>query len=182
MNIQEKLPSVFKLISDSWGDFFSHFKYVVLSLPAILAALIIFLLQNISQLSQGLWFFIFIVLFLVLYIYGIATLLYGTIHASASIQESYTQAFTKFFPLVWVTFLATFLVFFGYIILLVPALIFGVWYAFSQYVLFEENIGGTLALMKSKEYVKGKWWATFGRILVFGILLGIVIGVSGFLS
>lgn len=77
-------------------------------------------------------------------------------------------------PLFW-TFLGVSIIFglfsvAGFILLIVPGVIFMVYYCFAIYFVIFENskIEGSFGL--SRELVKGYWWAVFGRFFV-GLLL-----------
>jgi len=54
----------------------------------------------------------------------------------------------------------------GYLLFIVPGVIFTIWFIFSQYILVTENIGGMDALLKSKAYVKDRWFDILIRFLV----------------
>jgi hypothetical protein len=62
----------------------------------------------------------------------------------------------------------------GLILLVIP----GVWLAIAWVVAFPvmlvEGTGGTKALRRSMALVKGRWWATLGRLLVANILASVV--------
>lgn len=58
----------------------------------------------------------------------------------------------------------------GFFLLIIPGIIFSVWYSLSIYVMAEENLTGLSALQKSREYIRGYGWAVFGRMLGFGLL------------
>lgn len=65
----------------------------------------------------------------------------------------------------------------GLIFLVVPAVIFGVWYAFSLWELVDKNYGVGQALRESKALVKGKFWkllGTFSIFILFAILTQII--------
>ena len=57
-----------------------------------------------------------------------------------------------------------------YILLIVPGLIFTVFWIFSVYILFIEKKGIWDSLKGSYHLVKGRWWKTFGYILLFGLI------------
>lgn len=62
----------------------------------------------------------------------------------------------------------------------VPALIFMVYWVFSSFVLIGEKKGIIESLKKSFNLVRGRWWMTFGYILlmiVFMVLFSVVIGM-----
>ncbi len=57
-----------------------------------------------------------------------------------------------------------------FLLLIVPGIIFMVyWYVFS-YVVLDQGLSGMNALKKSKEMIKGNWWKTFGIVVIAGIL------------
>ena len=45
----------------------------------------------------------------------------------------------------------------GFVFFIVPGVIFSIWLSFSVLILIVENEKGTNALVRSKEYVKGRW-------------------------
>ncbi|RJO59378.1 hypothetical protein C4546_02450 [Candidatus Parcubacteria bacterium] len=59
------------------------------------------------------------------------------------------------------------------IALVVPAIIFGVFWAFSIYLVMTENLSGWAALKRSKTVVQGRWWKVFGNLIAFSILASI---------
>ncbi|HSX14889.1 MAG TPA: hypothetical protein VLE72_03215 [Candidatus Saccharimonadales bacterium] len=82
-------------------------------------------------------------------------------------------------PMLLVAILAGLAVLGGLILLIVPGIIFGVWFAFSSYTLVLENQRGTEALKASKALVSGRWGTVFGRlVLLFLVLIGISIVTS----
>lgn len=75
----------------------------------------------------------------------------------------------------------------GYLFLIIPGIIFTVWFCIAQFVLVREDLRGMDALLKSREYVRGQWfnvalrlllvWAAsllLGAIPLAGLLLSIV--------
>jgi hypothetical protein len=68
----------------------------------------------------------------------------------------------------------------GFILLIIPGIIFLVWFALSSYVYVYEGIGGTEALKRSKYYVSGRWGAVFWRfffLFIISVVISIVIGI-----
>lgn len=68
----------------------------------------------------------------------------------------------------------------GFILLIIPGVIFIIWFAFSKYIIMDSEIGIKDALTKSKQLVTGRFFQVFGRVLVFGLfsmLVQIVISV-----
>lgn len=70
-----------------------------------------------------------------------------------------------------------------FLLLIIPGIIFMVyWYLFA-YVVLDQHLSGMAALKKSKEMISGNWWKTFGIFVIAVILSGVasslVTGVSG---
>jgi ABC-type Fe3+ transport system permease subunit len=66
------------------------------------------------------------------------------------------------------------------LLLIIPAIIFYVYWIFAIYVVLFYNKVGKKALDYSKEIVKGRWWTVFGYSLIFsiiGFLLAFMIGL-----
>ncbi len=63
------------------------------------------------------------------------------------------------------------------LVFLIPGIIFGVFWIFAAYVFFEEDKGIIESLKKSRKIVKGRWWKTFGYIILFVLIVFLVIAV-----
>ncbi|MBU0478607.1 DUF4339 domain-containing protein [bacterium] len=107
-------------------------------------------------------------------IFAINNILEGS---PADIKESYKTGFKKFFPYLWVSALVFMAVAGGLLLLIIPGIIFAVWFSLAGYVRIIEGIGGIAALKRSKQLVKGNWWYVLGAPLVCGIVYGICIYV-----
>lgn len=59
----------------------------------------------------------------------------------------------------------------GIILFGIPTIIYMVWFAFAAYVFINENLKGSNALMRSREYVTGRWWRVAGRVFFVLIFL-----------
>lgn len=55
----------------------------------------------------------------------------------------------------------------GLILLIIPGIIFSIWFSFSIFVAMTGKVGVMESLKKSRALVKGKFWAISGRYLVF---------------
>ncbi|MCX6779267.1 MAG: glycerophosphoryl diester phosphodiesterase membrane domain-containing protein [Candidatus Magasanikbacteria bacterium] len=84
-------------------------------------------------------------------------------------------------PFLWVSILTGLIILGGSILLIIPGLIFTIWYFFSIYVFSIEGTRGFPALQKSKDLVQGRFWAVVWRIFLpnflFGLILAVIIGV-----
>lgn len=63
------------------------------------------------------------------------------------------------------------------LLLIVPAIIYGVYWSFSIFAIVFHNKSFRDALRYSKEVVQGRWWRVFGVLFVFGIL-SLLVGMA----
>lgn len=61
----------------------------------------------------------------------------------------------------------------GLILLIVPGIIFGVWYSFSKFLFVEKKLSIMESLKESKKLVLGRFWKIIGRLFVFGLFSGL---------
>ena len=100
------------------------------------------------------------------------------------IRESIDYAFAghRLLSLLWLGIIATVMIAVGLILLIIPGIYLFVALAFALPVLMLEGLRGMGAISRSMSLVSGRWWPTFGRLLV-GMILYIVavfiIGVIG---
>ncbi len=74
----------------------------------------------------------------------------------------------------WVVFLRAIITVAGFVLLVVPGIIFSVWFIFAPYIFIFEDVKGMQALSRSRELVKGYWWPVFGRMALLA-LIGILV-------
>jgi hypothetical protein len=73
----------------------------------------------------------------------------------------------------WTQLLAGLIIIGGFILLIVPGLIFSVWYRYVPLVVVDEGLTGMAALRRSKQLVANRFWDAAGAntvVSVFGIL------------
>ncbi|MFI5241156.1 MAG: hypothetical protein ACHQUA_01850 [Microgenomates group bacterium] len=58
----------------------------------------------------------------------------------------------------------------GMLLLVIPGLIFAVWYSFSVYIVISEGKGSLEAMRSSKALVKGRFWKVVTRLVVFSLI------------
>jgi hypothetical protein len=88
----------------------------------------------------------------------------------------------RLLSLLWVGIITTVMVAVGLILIIIPGIYLFVAVAFAIPVLMLEGLRGMGAISRSMSLVSGRWWPTFGRLLV-GLILYIVgvvlVGVIG---
>lgn len=86
------------------------------------------------------------------------------------IKEALKRARGNIGSYFWALFLAGLAVLGGYILFIIPGIIFTVWFAFAGYIVLTEGKKGSAALSQSREYTKGLWWEIAVRILFIFII------------
>lgn len=103
-----------------------------------------------------------------------AALVIAVTDNSLGITDALAQGWKKLWSFLWLFSILGYVVAGGYLLFIVPGVIFTVWFIFSQFILATENIKGMDAMLKSKEYVKDRWFDICLRFLViWGISMGL---------
>ena len=87
-----------------------------------------------------------------------------------------------FWPYLGLSILTAVLIFLWLLLLIIPGIIFSVFYVFAVYVFFCEDKRGMEAIKRSKNLVKGYFWQIFGRILFLFLVTLIFVSIIGFPS
>jgi hypothetical protein len=90
-------------------------------------------------------------------------------------------------PTILTTILTVLIILGGTLLLIIPGIIFTVWYSFFYYALILDNKKGLDALSASKTLVVGRWWSILWRTtapaFIFGMLGSIIsLGLYGIAS
>jgi hypothetical protein len=100
-----------------------------------------------------------------------------------TVTEALQGSGKLFLPYLWVSFLTSIIALFGFVLLIVPGVIFAIWYSFSVIALVLEDKHGMEALRRSKELVKGRVIEVFGKFLLMAIIVLVPVAIlSGVLS
>lgn len=109
-------------------------------------------------------------------------MIHAVMNPQASVLSAYQSAKPFFWRYIVLSILVSLSILVGFILLIIPAILFFVWFTFSYYVLINENISGIDAMKRSKALVSGRWWAVFGRLVAL-MLLGLIMGLAfGFIG
>jgi len=114
-----------------------------------------------------------------------AALIYASVEIieqrTVTAEASYRRAFSVFGPFLWLSILQFFVVIGGYALLIVPGIIFSLWFIYSTMVFFSNNQRGITAMQTSRAYMQGYIGPVFGRGFIFGLIIGIpVLIIFGF--
>jgi hypothetical protein len=98
--------------------------------------------------------------------WGLAALVFAVTDERLGIQAALEKGWSRVWAFAWVFSLSGFIVTGGFLLLVIPGIIFSVWFLLSQFVLVAEDERGMCALLKSKAYIKGHFFDVFLRLLV----------------
>ena len=109
---------------------------------------------------------------------GITVILRGSLEGKAvDYQTALRTAFTRWGAGITTSLLMGVCLLGLAILLIVPAIYFGVLWAFAMYLIIDENLSGMAALKASKAIVSGRWWKVLGNTFAFAIVAGIVTSI-----
>ncbi len=95
-----------------------------------------------------------------------------------SVMDTIKQALPLIIPAILISILTSLAVFGGMILLVIPGIIFAVWFTFAVHALVLDDRHSVDALKYSKSLVVGRWfgvlWRLFAPLLVISIVLAIV--------
>lgn len=94
----------------------------------------------------------------------------------------FSTAFSKLPSYIGTNLLAAFILFGLSLLLVVPGIIWSLYYVFFTQVVFLRGIGGKDALDYSKSLVKGRWWKVFWILFVVGLIYMAICFGTGVIS
>ncbi|MBI1919845.1 MAG: zinc-ribbon domain-containing protein [Geobacter sp.] len=98
--------------------------------------------------------------------WGIGAFICAVTDESLGMREALENGWQLFGPFLWLFSLTGFIAGGGFLLLVIPGIIFSVWFVFAKFILVAEGERGMDAVLKSKEYVRGRWGEVFGRLFV----------------
>lgn len=163
----------------------------IMLVPAIVSIPLSFVIEAIAG-EPGTMSFLILLVQLIIAAVGVLAsiaLLCAAMNPMLTIQDAYKKSLSYFVRYVILSILVGLAVFVGFILLIVPGVIFMVWFAFAYYILIAENIGGIDAMKRSKQMVSGHWWSVFGHLvfvtacsLAVALVLGFLVGLTGMME
>lgn len=196
---QTKITSFFSLLETSFNDWWKHLRKFVeiylwgayyslipmgVGLAAILvsmlvdSALVRIALATIAMVSVAFIIFFFIQAYSAMFVF-----------LKKNFQGSPKESFKEARPLIgsyfWLSILTAILVLLWTLLLVIPGIIFSIYYSFAVYAFFFEGRKGMDAIKRSKALVKGHWWPVAGRILGLSLILWVfmmLISIPGMMA
>jgi hypothetical protein len=97
-------------------------------------------------------------------------------------RTSFRFAFARLHSILWITVLSGILTAIGFVFCIIPGIYLWIAFAVAVPVLLTEGVKGSKALGRSRQLVSGRWWGTFGVVLLGTLLAGLVSGAIGALA
>lgn len=177
------LKPVITLIVESWNQLAERVKLYwpySLGLLALLATMRIIRGNTAQQLTLTVESIIYyVVASLIIYLLGLALTLRLN-WPEKNHLETIKGSFKLYAPLAYLILLTGLVQIGAYSLLIIPGLIASVHLALAYYVKILENIGGYKALTRSRQLVKGNFWQTVWRYIIFSVLGALPSVVLGF--
>jgi len=92
-------------------------------------------------------------------------------------KSSVKYAARRLHSILWISILGGILTALGLIGVLVGAVYLWVGFTVAVPVLLTEGLKGSKALRRSLHLIRGRWWPTFGLVLIGGLLAGVIGGI-----
>ncbi len=106
--------------------------------------------------------------------WGGAAVLSAALDETLGFKDSFGYANSCWLSLAWASSLYSFIVGGASLLFVIPGILTGVWFFACSYLVVAEKNRGMEALLKSKALVEGRFWPVLGRLLLVGLLGGIV--------
>ncbi len=101
----------------------------------------------------------------------------ATLGREVDVNASYRYAFSRLGGLIGLALLIGLVVGVGFILLIIPGIIFLVFLSVSVSAFIIERLGVTESMSRSWRLVSGQWWHTLGVIVVAAIIAGVINGI-----
>ncbi|MCX6779989.1 MAG: hypothetical protein NT034_02285 [Candidatus Magasanikbacteria bacterium] len=188
------LITLSELFAQSFEKYSKYFAKTFPYLAVLLAAFLlrygagylgVFLAFN-TRLSDRASDFVVLILLIILGLIGF----WGTVALTKRIQnldqnqpslpfKLHFKSVKKYLlPVFFVTLINILLIALGGVLLVIPGVIFFIWYYFSNYIVVFEDKKGLSTLSESKNLIVGRWWPMAWRIgipkIVFSLLSGLI--------
>lgn len=85
------------------------------------------------------------------------------------VKLTFKEALKKLWPFSLLSILVSLMVGGGLILLIIPGIIFSVWFGFAKYIFVDKKLGVMESIRTSRALVKERFWGVLGRLIVFGL-------------
>jgi hypothetical protein len=102
--------------------------------------------------------------------WGLGAFLFAVVDETLKIKDALEKGLQKLGAFFWLFSIIGYLIPGGFLLFIIPGVIFMVWFTFAQFILPNEDEKGMNAVLKSKEYVKGYWFDIFLRLFIIWLV------------
>jgi hypothetical protein len=190
-----ELPPASQIFKQAWDIYKNRFKTLVTItlIPAIATIVLVALglggflastALSVNRSSLGIVAVLIVLIAIIFLVYvsvwsTIATIYVVKDPQNLGFKQAYKISRPKINPFFSTGLLSFLAVVGGSILVIIPGIIFALWFSQSGFVVIDEDLANTAALKRSKYYVKGRLGQVFGKSFYIGIIsLGIYIIVA----
>lgn len=94
-----------------------------------------------------------------------------------SFKNNIRYSLRLFFPALIANICMNVVVILGFLLFIIPGILFSVWFIFTLYGVAIDNKKPIEALRWSRQLIRGRWWATLWRLLVPTLFYGIIFSI-----
>lgn len=177
--------SIGKILSESWKRFTENFQLIlIITLIVYIPINIILSFIPIGESLENFGTYIRVIQILegsigIIATMAIAYAIKNKIDGkSISIGEAFRKSLSRWGAAIGTNIILGIFLLGLTLLLIVPGIIFYVYWIFVTFVIILNDKSGNDALDYSKQIVKGRWWTVAGYSIVFGIL-GFIVGIIG---
>jgi hypothetical protein len=114
---------------------------------------------------------VFFLVVMVLAMWSQSATLAVVVDDTMGVREALRVGWQRLWSMTWILALAGSIIMVGFMLFMVPGIIFTVSLMFALYPLYDdEELRGMDAVMASRRYVKGRWWNSFGKLLLIWLI------------
>ena len=106
--------------------------------------------------------------------WGYAAFIFAVADEVLGIGDSLEKGGQRISAFIWLLSILGYIVMGGFLLFLIPGVMFAVWFTFAQFILAGEEEKGMNALLKSKEYVRGYFWDILLRLFIIWLVSGVI--------
>lgn len=163
-----------------WGAYYSLIPLAIIFIGTIMSGL---LKSQFSVFLQAIFIFLFFLSFLFIFFFLLQAyagmFVFVKKNYEGTAQEAFKEARPWAMPYLGLSLLTVILILLWSLLLIIPGIIFSIFYSFAVYALFFEDKKGLAAIKRSKSLVKNYWWPVAGRVFGFSLLLWIFMSLLG---
>ena len=168
LRLSELLGASLEIISQNLRSLLPVF--IILAFTGIAQAIITFRHEKQISLSSGAASIVLSLLMVIAYLALFVMVESYTKNEPLAFGSAVRKAFSSLISVLWAAILSTLIIFGMLLLLVVPGIIYAVYYIFAQNAVVLRGMKGKAALDYSKSLVKGRWWRVFWYFTVLIIM------------